>query len=79
MKTAFQLPLNLGVSLQKSGTAKVYLEDGTDGIGRELFTRVAHMGFIVGEIYGVCDEIKFINTLGEHHHYLPEEVELNSS
>lgn len=61
-----------------SGTAKVYLKDGVDRIGRELFTRVAHMGFIVGEIHDAYNEIKFINILGEHHHYLPEEVELSS-
>jgi hypothetical protein len=61
---------------KESGTAKVWLEDdiGELFVGRGLFTRVAHMGFIVGKISGDKNEIMFIDILGEHRGYLPEEV-----
>lgn len=64
--------------LEDSDMAKVYVDNerGHLSVGRELFTRVAHMGFIVAEINGHRNEIKFINILGEHNHYLPDELNL---
>jgi hypothetical protein len=65
---------------EDSGTARVYLEDSLAelSVGRELFTRVATMGFIVGEVNGRGNEIKFIDILGKHRGYLPAEVELST-
>jgi len=76
-----RIPAVKSYSLSKeSGTAKVNVEDkrGQVSVGRELFTRVAHMGFIVGEIHGDRNEIKFIDILGEHYHYMPDELSLSS-
>jgi hypothetical protein len=56
---------------QDSDVAYVTVREDTH-IGRELFTRVADMGFIVAEMDGT--ELMLINILGKYSHYLPDEI-----